>query len=40
MSWSEWLSLTALVLAVAALLVAASTRRTGGSQATRRLVAT
>ena len=40
MSWSEWLSLTAAVLAVAALLVAASTRRTGGSQSARRLIAT
>lgn len=40
MSWSQWLSLIALVLAAAALLLALSTRRAGGAQAARRLLAT
>ncbi|RYV51597.1 diacylglycerol/lipid kinase family protein [Pengzhenrongella frigida] len=39
MSWSEWLSLIALVLAGGALLLSLSTRRTAGEQAARRLLA-
>ncbi|MGV8966413.1 MAG: diacylglycerol/lipid kinase family protein [Cellulomonas sp.] len=40
MSWSQWLSLIAFTLAAAALLLALSTRRAGGAQAARRLLAT
>jgi len=40
MSWSEWLSLVALVLAGGALVLSLSTRRAAGAQAARRLLAT
>jgi len=40
MSWSEWLSLIALVLAGGALVLSLSARRAAGGQAARRLIAT
>lgn len=40
MSWSEWLSLTAVALAIGALVVAMAARGAGGARAARRAIAT